>query len=301
MSQERPSLEEQISSIDASVDALKAQVPQTAHLVESFRELFKARARVREASLLEPILPPIRIDPATFRQGVPIAKTWAFLIPADKLADLAAHMLPALRPLIMQKDELDLIQDAIADRRLDLAHLTEALLENGENPVDEPARSIGVTPFVLAFVGGQIIRPFAQARAVQIGPLPDDLQWLHGYCPVCGLWPHLSFLTGEAGKRMLKCSFCSHEWQFKRTQCPACGNEDQERLEQIYSTERPYERAEFCEACNRYVVALDLREPAEPPDLDVAALGLIYLDVIMHERGARPLARTEWNTLAEEV
>jgi len=51
-------------------------------------------------------------------------------------------------------------------------------------------------------------------------------------CPMCGSQPLLGVLRpeGDGGKRFLLCSFCSHEWSFRRIFCPSCGEDTEAKL-----------------------------------------------------------------------
>ena len=143
----------------------------------------------------------------------------------------------------------------------------------------------------------QLSRPFALKRADSMPTLPEHLHWIKGYCPLCGSWPELSFLEGKEGYRRLRCSFCGHEWNFMRTQCPFCENTDQDKLEFIFSEDRDFERAELCYECMKYIVSIDLRNRAGEIAREIAALGLVYLDVLAQERNFSPGAGCAWNVL----
>jgi FdhE protein len=82
-----------------------------------------------------------------------------------------------------------------------------------------------------------------------------------------------------------------------RTACPFCENDDHETLEYFYSAERTSERAEVCNSCKRYIVGVDLRDRVDNVVMDVAPLGLVYLDILAQEKGYLPGAVTAWNVL----
>jgi FdhE protein len=183
----------------------------------------------------------------------------------------------------------------VEDGSLDLELVAKQLLENREDDLKKTAESFGVEPALLEFVVGQLMRPLAERKASRITPLPEELQWLKGYCPICGSWPSLTYIEGEGGRRWLKCSFCSHEWRFMRTQCPFCENMDFDLMEYYYAEDRESERVEVCHACKRYIVGVDLRKVEGEAVLDVIPMGLIYLDVLAQGQGLKPGATTEWN------
>jgi len=79
-------------------------------------------------------------------------------------------------------------------------------------------------------------------------------------CPFCSAKPVVGVLRpeGDGGKRFLICSLCSTEWPFGRILCPACGEENVEKLAVYTASQFPYVRVEACDACRRYVKTVDL-------------------------------------------
>ena len=137
---------------------------------------------------------------------------------------------------------------------------------------------------------------------------PRTWDWAPGgrpYCPSCGAPPSIAilrkggeddgFLTNHGGQRWLHCSRCATEWRFKRHACPHCGSEEGKDLKYYQPERHNGERADVCGACGRYLLAVDVRELVEEPEPDVAALGLIPLDMAMQRQGYEPLAPTTWN------
>lgn len=64
--------------------------------------------------------------------------------------------------------------------------------------------------------------------------------------------------------RMLHCALCSLEWNINRISCPACGEEDPEKLPVYRSEPHPAVRIEACETCRRYLKSIDLTQDARP-------------------------------------
>jgi FdhE protein len=193
--------------------------------------------------------------------------------------------------------QLMAVQKALQEGRLDLEREGAAFLKEQWEVLEHTAVDLETDVQILKFVLAQVIKPLAEKRAERFLPLPGGLQWLKGYCPICGSWPAVGFLRGEEGRRFLKCSFCGHEWQFVRTACPFCENNDPGSLELFYAEDRMWERLEVCHRCKRYLVAIDLRDRLEDVVMEVAPLGLVYLDIIAQEKGFRPGAVTEWNII----
>jgi FdhE protein len=79
-------------------------------------------------------------------------------------------------------------------------------------------------------------------------------------CPSCSAKPVVGVLRpeGDGGKRSLICSLCSTEWPFGRILCPACGEENVEKLAVYTATQFPHVRVEACDTCRRYIKTVDL-------------------------------------------
>jgi FdhE protein len=111
-----------------------------------------------------------------------------------------------------------------------------------------------------------------------------------GGCPRCGGLPQLSYLTeaGEtlvSGPRMLLCCRCGESWIHQRMTCAGCGEQATSKLPIFADAERfPHLRADACEACQRYLITIDLRkEPEAVPVVD--ELVALPLDLYVKERG----------------
>ena len=81
-----------------------------------------------------------------------------------------------------------------------------------------------------------------------------------GICPFCRAKPVVGVLRpeGDGGKRFLVCSLCSTEWPFGRIQCPACREEDVEKLAVYTASQFSHIRVEACDTCRRYIKTVDL-------------------------------------------
>ena len=79
-------------------------------------------------------------------------------------------------------------------------------------------------------------------------------------CPFCSAKPVVGLLRpeGDGGKRFLICSLCSAEWPFGRILCPACGEQNVEKLAVYTASQFPHVRVEACDTCRRYIKTVDL-------------------------------------------
>jgi FdhE protein len=125
-----------------------------------------------------------------------------------------------------------------------------------------------------------ILRTFLQpyAQFVASGLAAPELDTSSRVCPRCGSAPLLGVLRpeGDGGKRSLVCSFCLHEWNFRRIFCAACKEEAEHKLPVFVAEQFPHVRVEACDTCKSYLRTIDLTRDgnAVPMVDDLAAIPL---------------------------
>jgi FdhE protein len=133
------------------------------------------------------------------------------------------------------------------------------------------------------FFSRACLQPVAENLQLQ---LPDDSYTGTNLCPSCGGLPQMAVLRpeGDAAGRWLVCSFCLREWSFRRLICPWCREEGKEKLPRFSSEDWPSVHLEACDACQRYLKAIDLTvDGLAVPLIDEAAFSV--LDVWATDRG----------------
>ncbi len=130
-----------------------------------------------------------------------------------------------------------------------------------------------------------------------------------GNCPFCGSLPAVAFLarpqgatteflTGGGGQKYLHCDLCGHQWRFPRNRCPVCETDDNRQLVYFMENDEAGERIDACRKCGRYLLCVDLREREGAPPMDMAAVGMVHLDVIAQEKGFLPTVWALWNRIS---
>jgi FdhE protein len=128
------------------------------------------------------------------------------------------------------------------------------------------------------------LQPYAEHLADH-SQLPE----IHGapsLCPLCSGWPQVGVLRpqGDGGKRSLICSLCATEWDFRRIVCPACGEEDVEKLPVYIAEEHGHVRVEACDTCRHYLKTIDMtKEGRAIPVVDELAAIPLSLWAAEHE------------------
>jgi FdhE protein len=284
--------------IRKAIIKIREEIPQLSNLLDAFGEL------IVEQEAFKTELPraekgPTEIDEIVFAQGVPILLRDAFSVPLDSLKKSAGRLIPVMMRGFREISEpLSVIAKAIETSGPNSFNNVHGDFFLTDERISKLAVSLKVDPEILRFTLTQLVKPYAAQKAKAVAELIRDYKWFKGYCPICGSWPEMGFLESREGRRWLRCSLCSHEWTFIRTECPFCESGKPDKLEIFYSKDRPFERAELCNECKKYLVSVDLRERVEVVR-EVAALGMVYLDIFAQEKGFSPVAAKAWNTFGQ--
>jgi len=108
------------------------------------------------------------------------------------------------------------------------------------------------------FFARALLQPYAEHLAEQNPTEGVDSE--RSTCPLCRRRPVVAVLRpeGDGGKRSLVCSLCATEWAYRRIVCPACGEENPDKLSVYTAREFEHLRIEACETCKTYLKAVDL-------------------------------------------
>lgn len=108
-----------------------------------------------------------------------------------------------------------------------------------------------------ALLAWLFLQPYAERLADATGVDKKNVSTL---CPFCSRKPVAGVLRpeGDGAKRSLICSMCATEWSVGRILCPACGEEDVEKLAIYTADQFGHVRVEACDTCGCYVKTIDL-------------------------------------------
>jgi FdhE protein len=288
-------------TVAKAMDRMREELPPLSSVLDAFRELVVASARLKSSLALPESVLVAAPDPARFEQGAPLVAVETLLEVGDGWKTAIDRLMPAMEqgfPKI--RGELRALKEALVDGRWDPKSCLHAMHEGRAEVIEQAAQNLACGAQTLKFVAGQLLKPFVEQRAASLRSLIQDLHWHKGYCPICGCLPELGYFTEDGGERWLRCGLCAHTWRFARIMCPFCENDDQETLEFFFVEDREHERAELCLKCRRYLLTLDLRKRAQEVVLDVASLGLVHLEVLAQQKGFLPVAAVAWNVVAGE-
>jgi FdhE protein len=105
-------------------------------------------------------------------------------------------------------------------------------------------------------------------------------------CPFCNARPVAAVLRGEGdgAKRSLLCSLCATEWQYRRVICPACAEENKEKLPIYVAAEFEYVRVDACDSCRTYIKSVDLTKNGHAVPV-VDEIATVALNIWAEEHG----------------
>jgi FdhE protein len=283
--------------IEKALDKRIKDTPSLKPVLDPFKELLVERAfikgRISDRHDIQVSAPDIE----RFAEGEPLLTTEAIASLIDPWGETVKSTIAPLEKAFPKiRPELTRLTEALDAGNVDLRDCIGALVGGEDEELDSIAPRLGIQPPTLRFLLVQILKPFLEKRSRNFQGLIKTLPWHRGYCPMCGSLPELSFLNGKEGQRWLRCSLCSYEWQFKKTECPYCGYEGKKGRELTYVEGRKREWAELCSECHKYIVGIDLGSSTEA-DTEAAAPGLVYLDILAQEKGFTPIAVCAWNVI----
>ena len=199
---------------------------------------------------------------------------------------IALELLELLKKhLSDRKDELSGIADAMIQEKIIANDFLLQIIKNEGNEIRKDIRSHNLSEDIFTFFAIYFARPFREFAAGYLLEGLDKLNWIKGYCPVCGHWPGLSHISSEGGQRTLWCLCCNSKWNFKRTQCAFCLNEDHQTLQILNPENEESLRIQICKKCKRYLKEVrSIIEVKEFP-FDKYYLGTLPLDVIAEQKG----------------
>lgn len=281
--------------IGEALDRMKEGEGHLESILEAFRGLLVEQARLR-AELPAPDIGWFGgLEPERFARGIPLTDR-EDLIGIGKMWESGSkRLVPPMREGFPRIEEaLGELLSAIGNGGFDPEAFVRAALTNRNREASEIAARSGLDPAVVKFALIHVARPFVAKRAEVLKPLIEALSWDKGYCPICGSLPEMSLLRDKEGRRWLRCGFCFNEWRFMRLMCPCCETQEAGQAEVLFVEGREHERLDLCHKCKKYVAEIDLRNLVSEPVLEVAALGLLHLDVVAQQRGFQPMGGSWW-------
>lgn len=265
------------------LQTLKETRPQYAELFAFYEQLYRYFAAQDEAFLTIAVTP-ISAEERN-RQGQPLLGGADLALNQERFSSFLQGLIGLMRDHGAQgQDDLETLQAAFAEGRLDAAGLLLSCLHRQRDEVAEATRQAGVSSVLAEYVM-QMALSFALQRAREEGLHSESDGWEHRFCPLCGSLPALGELYGDEGKRRLHCSTCATAWDFPRLRCTFCDNRDPDSLEYFTADGESAYRVDVCRSCSCYLKTVDSRQGAIELPMDMEDVATVHLDLLAQREG----------------
>lgn len=197
------------------------------------------------------------------------------------------------RPEIREK--IDAIIEAITGENVE--ELIERTLWLDTQYFDSLANQKYLSAGLLVFLTENALRPFLRAWGQQLMKYFDKDKWQSPNCPVCGQKARISRLRQGDGSRIMFCSHCFAEWQYRHLYCPHCNNEDPMTLNIVTIEGDDIYQLFTCEKCKGYLKTINERKQPVVESMLVESARTFFLDMLAEREGyANPsMDRNELN------
>jgi formate dehydrogenase accessory protein FdhE len=226
-------------------------------------------------------------------RGEPLALDGRWLQARFRLLCAALLDRPAGRSTAAEASRaaMQALSDAIRRDTLHVHTLAVEVLAGDPSAVADQAARHGLDAGMTATLLRWTLLPVLEQAALQLQPLRQHTEWQAGYCPTCGAWPLLAEQRGIEQTRVLRCGLCASGWTVERLLCPFCGSRAHTDIAYLYEeAQQATQRAVTCERCHCYYKAIATLAPLSAPQLLVADLATLHLDLIALERAYAPPA-----------
>jgi FdhE protein len=199
---------------------------------------------------------------------------------------IAVELLDLLKKNLSDRvEDLNNIINAMVQEKIKASDLLLQIIKNEGNQIKKVIRDNNLAEDIFTFFAIYFARPFRQIASEYLLEGLDKLNWFSGYCPVCGHWPALAHINSESGQRTLWCLCCNTKWNFKRTQCAYCLNEDHQSLQILNPESEESFRVQVCKKCKRYLKEVRSNIELKNFPFDKFYLGTLPLDIIAAQKG----------------
>jgi FdhE protein len=290
-----PDKSEKIRLLEEIMEKASRDNPHTGNVLAAFKPLIVAKAFLMESLALDNGMS-LNFDESLFAQGVCLLGQNDFAPTDDACGIIALSMLPAIMEGFPHLSaDLEKIATALEKKRINLSDCLTSMHDEGGKLIGTWAQEEGVSGQSLGLTVRVTGRVYLERAARTWAGLISDFTWDKGYCPICGSPPMIARIEKGTGIRLLHCSQCGHAWPFSRVICPSCESGIQQNMAYVFVENKRSETAFMCEECRQYLITVDMVSDPDDFDAEVAALSLVHLDVILQQKGYRPMADCEWN------
>jgi len=285
------------SAIEQIINRAIEQNPQVKDILKSFEPIIIKQNDLIAAAIF-PKSDYSSIDKEKLKAGVPVCRQINLFLPDDPFKEIVSSLAKAVKAGLPALDEdINRILDLIRKGKINLKDYCLSYPDCDGKLIDRWVGKMKVERDPLVFLINTTARVILETRAKEITTALGAFDWEKGYCPICGDFPSIALIEEEGGKRFLHCSSCGQDWRFTRVVCPYCEKETRKDMEYFYVENKTQEAAFVCDQCKKYLVTLYRAGKLFERNMDVSAMSLIHMDMLMQDKGYRPMTACIWNIL----
>jgi FdhE protein len=229
--------------------------------------------------------PVSQVVQAQLAAGVPLFRTQPPLLNHELLV---CGWMEVCQTISRHRDAADpeKLARAVAAGVLSLTQALRTIFDHGPSDFVRILRDDGLDTKLGTSVLRLAALPVLAAQVTVLQSSWQKVDWPHGYCPACGSWPLLAEFRGLEQFRWLRCGLCGSGWQVDRIFCPFCEARDHRQLLDLFVEGREQKhRVNVCNGCRGFVRTLCTLTPLTVPELLVAELETLHLELLAIERG----------------
>lgn len=277
-----------------AIERLRSTRPHLENLLEAFGPLLLEKHRWLSETAVDPQILPI--DPRRFAEGIPLNRQHPLFRPEDPRGSAGWSVAKAIaRGFPRLGEDMEVLLRRFTAGKDESFALLFANTDEARGQLAEQAEKLGISPVSLHLFLRLLNRFMLTKKARDMKTELAAHIWKKGCCPVCGSFPHLAIIE-EQGQRRLQCADCGHAWPFARLACPYCDHEDPQNSNIFFIDGKPEDIAFTCDKCRRYLLTANRSAGLGHPPADLIAMSLTHLDVILQEKGYRPMTNCDWNS-----
>jgi len=286
------------SAIEQIINRAIEQNPQVKDILKSFEPII-----IKQNDLIATAIFPksdySSIDKEKLKAGVPVCRQINLFLPDDPFKEIVTLLAKAAKAGLPTLDEdINRILDLIRKGKINLKDYCLSYPDCDGKLIDRWVGKMKVERDPLVLLINTTARVILETRAKEIKTALGAFDWEKGYCPICGDFPSIALIEEEGGKRFLHCSTCGQDWRFTRVVCPYCEKETRKDMEYFYVENKTQEAAFVCDQCKKYLVTLYRAGNLFERNMDVSAMSLMHMDMLMQDKGYKPMTTCIWNVLS---
>jgi FdhE protein len=256
---------------------------------EELLSFYTQLASLQDEMYTKVSLPETPVSENEIQQHQRERKSWIQLLKFPQITEGFQHNLQEIvdftinfRPQI--KEQIEAIMAAVKDE--DPLELIQKTLWLDAYYFENLSEKRNLSAGVLVFLMENALRPYLRAWGQGLLKHLDKEQWLRPYCPICSQKADISRLRQGDGSRMLFCSHCFTEWQYRHLFCPHCENDDPMTLNIITIEGNDLDQIYTCDKCKGYLKTINEKKQGfESNNMLVESARTFFLDMLADREG----------------